>query len=620
MMIFKSFVLASIFLTTYTLSFASAAVDFHSPCDIQRTADSKLVIVEKDANQLRFVNPSTLATIKTVQMPNKPTGLVQSADFKTFYVTASMPAGVLLKFDSTKDDFLQIVPAGHSPEAPTLSPDGTQLAVCDRFGNKVRFFDPSNLKELGVVETLREPSAIVYSKDGAKIYVTNFLPNGPATDSVTQSKISVIDAKNFKYLKSIKLDNGAIEQFNIRSSPDGKWAFVPHVLARYQVPTSFIERGWIATNAVAIIDLEKEKLYVTVLLDDAEIGATNPSDVTLSPDGKTLCCLTAGSHELITIPFDPLMEKIHERMNAWKYYRAGNRKPKAKPADDLSFILNLRTRRPTGVNGPRRMAFIGDELYTVGYFSDEISKINIYSNQNIPPTISAYGKPLMALPIERRGERYFNDAAFCFQQWLTCATCHPDGRMDGLNWDLVNDGIGNPKNSRSMLYSIYNPPVMATGIRPNAEYAIRTGMTHIQFHKLDENTPHGKEVYTAIENYYKKMKAVQSPALNRDGTMTESAKRGEFIFAKAACTACHYGPYYSDLQMYDVKTTYGQDSGRLLRTPILNELWRTAPYLHDGRSASLKEIITKHNPGKRGNTSSLTEAEIDDLVEYLRSL
>ena len=36
----------------------------------------------------------------------------------------------------------------------------------------------------------------------------------------------------------------------------------------------------------------------------------------------------------------------------------------------------------------------------------------------------------------------------------SCATCHPDGRSDGLNWDLLNDGIGNPKNEGTKLFQL----------------------------------------------------------------------------------------------------------------------------------------------------------------------
>ncbi len=56
-------------------------------------------------------------------------------------------------------------------------------------------------------------------------------------------------------------------------------------------------------------------------------------------------------------------------------------------------------------------------------------------------------------------------------------------------------------------------------------------------------------------------------------------------------------------------------------TPTLLGPYRTAPYLHHGKAATLDELLTKYNPGDRhGVTSELTEAERSDLVEFLKSL
>ena len=51
----------------------------------------------------------------------------------------------------------------------------------------------------------------------------------------------------------------------------------------------------------------------------------------------------------------------------------------------------------------------------------------------------------------RRGEILFHSAKFTVQQQFTCASCHPDGGSDGLNWDLPRDGVGNFLNTRSLL-------------------------------------------------------------------------------------------------------------------------------------------------------------------------
>jgi len=50
-----------------------------------------------------------------------------------------------------------------------------------------------------------------------------------------------------------------------------------------------------------------------------------------------------------------------------------------------------------------------------------------------------------------------------------------------LNWDLLNDGVGNPKHTKSMLLAHRTPPAMSEGVRLTAEAAVRSGLTHILY-------------------------------------------------------------------------------------------------------------------------------------------
>ena len=64
------------------------------------------------------------------------------------------------------------------------------------------------------------------------------------------------------------------------------------------------------------------------------------------------------------------------------------------------------------------------------------------------------------------------------------------------------------------------------------------------------------------------------------------------------------------------------------KTPTVREISRTAPYMHDGRFATLEQVIEHYNKGGVKNPFSdnqiiplnLTQSEIKDLVEMLRSL
>ena len=238
---------------------------------------------------------------------------------------------------------------------------------------------------------------------------------------------------------------------------------------------------------------------------------------------------------------------------------------------------------------------------------------------------------------DRLGEQYFNDASHCFQGWQSCATCHPDARVDGLNWDLLNDGMGNPKNTRTMFLSHRTSPVMSLGVRASAEVAVTAGFVHIQFMEPDG------DLAACVNEYLKNMKEVPSPFLMAGhpsrpqtketgcaqchmpgverGALTESARRGREIFKTAGCAQCHPHPYFTTKELVATGTAKGLDEGRKILVPSLVEVWRTGPYLHDGRAKTIREVITVHNRGDiRGKTSGLNDRDLEDLVNYVQSL
>ena len=50
-------------------------------------------------------------------------------------------------------------------------------------------------------------------------------------------------------------------------------------------------------------------------------------------------------------------------------------------------------------------------------------------------------------------------------------------------------------------------------------------------------------------------------------------------------------------------------------------VWRNAPYLHDGRAATIREVLVDFNKnGTHGKTGNLTDEELNCLLEYVLSL
>jgi cytochrome c peroxidase len=90
---------------------------------------------------------------------------------------------------------------------------------------------------------------------------------------------------------------------------------------------------------------------------------------------------------------------------------------------------------------------------------------------------------------------------------------------------------------------------------------------------------------------------------------------------RIACSRCHPAPLYTDLHSHNVRSRSEVDHTDRFDTPTLIEVWRTAPYLHDGRYLTVKELLTegRHGLGRDGK-KELSPGEIDDLVEFVLSL
>ncbi|HID76166.1 MAG TPA: cell surface protein [Planctomycetaceae bacterium] len=631
---------ATVTVATGVLSAALAgdAPRYLGPIDVVASPDGqRLFVAEADGGQIAVVDVATQKVKGTVACPAPPSGLVLSPDGKTLYVTCAAPQSTVAIIDALSGKLSGTIPAGHTACGPSISPDGKRLYVCNRFDNDVSVIDLEAKRQVARVAAIREPVASAVTPDGKTVFVANLLPCDPSDSYDVAAEITVIDTASHK-TSQIRLLNGSSSVYGICVSPDGKYAYVAHILARYQMPTTQLERGWMNTNAMSILDVAAKKLVNTVLLDDVDLGAANPWGITTSADGKTIFVTHAGTHELSVIDADALLEKVlgmpktkEEARAAGRYDDQGTYSSVIADdvPNDLAFLVGLRRRirlrggGPYGllpfdgpeVNGPRGLAVVGPKVYVAIYFYDLLAVVDLEDKSYYPVSVIRLG-PEPKLTIQRRGQMLFHDADICFQHWQSCASCHPDARVDGLNWDLMNDGMGNPKNARSMLLAHETPPAMASGVRPSAEMAVRSGITHILFAVRPE------EEAVAIDEYLKSLEPVPSPRLV-NGQLSEAARRGRELFfsERLDCANCHPEPLYTDRRMHDVGSRGKYDRRDDFDTPTLIECWRTAPYMHDGHYVTIKELIAEGKHGKMGgDVEGLSQQEIDDLVEFVLSL
>ena len=571
------------------LSFVFAGNPPLFPTDITLNDKGEILITEKGRNRISIFTPDGKTLLRTIPVDESPTGILLDAD--KAYVTTNAATGHLqiISLETGKQE--TAIATGSGACYPIFGPDKKHIYVCNQFQNTVSEVDPAIHQVIRSVKVLREPKSALFSKDGEYLFVTNFLPAQRADVDYVAACVSVIRMSDFTKVKDIQLANGSNALRGICMTPDGKYIYISHNLGRFTVPTSQLQQGWMNTSAFSIIDVAKQEFIGAVVVDEPERGAAGIWSIVCNDE--TLFITHSGTHEISVIDHKAMLDKFLNYPN------------KSMLDYDLRFLYGLRKRIPLEGNGPRKMIMENGKLYIPTYFADILNIVDAQTCEIATANLN----PDREESAENKGERYFNDASHCFQNWQSCNGCHPgDARTDGMNWDLMNDGVGNSKNCKSLLFSHPTPPSMISGIRETAEWAVRAGFKFIQFFDITE------EDAVCVDAYLKSLRPVPSPYLV-DGELSDLAKEGRKIFEKLNCTECHSGPYYTDLKMHrigeDIEFEKGWD------TPTLREVWRTAPYLFDGRAATMEEVFEIH---KHGIDKKVSKKEIKALTEYVNSL
>ncbi|NLX55127.1 MAG: cell surface protein [Planctomycetaceae bacterium] len=569
---------------------------------------STLFVACEDAQEVLWVSLPQGDVVRRVRVPDRPTGLVCMPDGSMLAVACASAKSSVVWLDTATGALVRSAAAGHTAGGLALDERRGQLFVCNRFHNDVSLLDLATGAELARIAAVREPVAAAITPSGRTLLVANHLPDSRVDLDYSGTVSSVVTAIDLRTHESqaIPLPHGASSVRGLCVTPDGEYALVTHLLSNFMNVPFRVDMGWINVNVVSMIDLRQRAVIGMLGLDELTQGAANPWDVAVTADGTQICVTASGSHELCVIDIRHLNNHRARRtmsplLGAWPIYPS------------LGASLWRRVALPG--KGPRGMVVIGRTAYVSQYYSDSLAAVDLSGSAGSVPREIPLGPPPV-LTQQRRGQLLFDDATICYQHWQSCASCHPDARADALNWDLMNDGVGNPKNSKSMLFSHVTPPSMAKGVRATAEIAVRAGITHILFsHRPEEEA-------VAIDAYLKTLTPVPSPYLV-DGQLSAAAERGRQLFesAEVNCRRCHPPPLYTDLKMHSVGKPESSRFDNQFDTPSLIEVWRTAPYLHNGRYRTIREVLidARHGLG-RGQLDALREQDIQDLVEFVLSL
>ena len=554
----------------------------------------KLYMAGKNAHEIRSYIIPGFGPYRSQVTSKTPKSIALAGD--DLFVACSDGSGELLILDKNTLRIRSSIDVGHGTCDVVVSPELQKAYTANQFSNDISVVDLERNKETRRIPVRRQPRQLELSANGQYLFVANFLPAGRADVDTVASEISIIDLRSEQAIKHIRLANGSNALRGMCLAADGKYLFISHNLGRFQVPTSQLEQGWMNTNALSIVDVDSLKFVATLLLDEPDYGAAGSWGIDCND--QHIFVAHSGTHDFSRIDYHALCEKME------------NYPDKSALSYDLQFMAGIRTRTKIIGNGPRALLCYRDKVYVANYFTDNLNIAEFGSKGDI----SIRDVPLQEvneMDDVWLGEMYFNDATYCFQGWQSCNGCHPDeARLDGLNWDLLNDGMGNPKSCKSLLLSHVTPPAMITGVRESAEIAVRSGFRYIQFVQVEEG------VADAVDKYLRSLEPVPSPYLV-NGRLSRKAGKGKKVFEKTGCATCHPAPLFTDLNKHKMGEQAGHDFKAEWDTPTLIEVWRTGPYLYDGRCATMEEVFSREQHGLH---KELSGKKLEQLVAYVLSL
>ena len=230
----------------------------------------------------------------------------------------------------------------------------------------------------------------------------------------------------------------------------------------------------------------------------------------------------------------------------------------------------------------------------------------------------------------RRGERLFNSADIAFHRQLSCHTCHPDGHVDGLTYDIEADGIGvAPVDNRTLRGILDTGPFKWSGANPTLSRQCGPRLS-VYFTRIQPFTP---DELAAVDHYISTISRPPNRHRPLGAELTPAQRRGKLIFERTTtndgrpipkqkrCASCHFPPLFTDREKHDVGTRMPLDLEDKVDVPHLNNIYDSAPYLHNGIAETLEEIWTRFNPNdQHGVTNDMTKDQLNDLIEYLKTL
>jgi YVTN family beta-propeller protein len=590
---------------------------YKTPLNMALSPDARKLYVTCEASHTVIV-VDVVSRRKTDEIPvgRHPTDVTFHPDGRRAYVSNRLDDSVSV-IDVLAGRVIQTIPVGDEPHGVLTDRPGERLYVLNSSSDSISVIDTASLVEVKRLEASRNPWSLSLSPDGSRICVTNALSRFVPFRTPPTSEITVIDTESALVTDRVVVPGSNLMQ-GIAWHPSGRFALITLNRTKNLVPMARLLQGWTITNGLGIIWADGR--VDQALLDEPTVCFPDPAGVAITPDGRLALVTSSGSDRVAVVDVQKLISMLEqasedERRDVFPNHLG-------KPTEFV--IKHIPTQ-----NSPRGILITpdGKTAFAANALDDSLTVIDL-ERLEAAGRIDLGGPK--AITKVRYGERLFHSAEITFHRQFSCHSCHPDGHVDGLTYDIEADGLGeSPVDNRTLRGILDTAPFKWEGTNPSLQRQCGPRLA-VFFTRIQPFTP---RQLSALDNYICTIPRPPNRYRPLGAELTEAQRKGKALFERTTandgrviprdnrCVTCHFPPLFTDRSQRDVGTKMTLDREARFDVPHLNNIYDSAPYLHNGIAETLEEIWTRYNPhDQHGVTNDMTKDQLNDLIEYLKTL